>query len=335
MARVFITGVAGFLGSHLAEQLLFEGHEVLGCDNLLGGYLSNVPREVEFTQADATSFEAMKELLVGVDVLFHVAAAPHEGLSVFSPNTITHHTHASTVASVSAAAHCRVRRVVFCSSMARYGYGKGVEFTEDLTPAPVDPYGVAKVASEMFIRVMAEAHGFEYAIAVPHNIYGPRQKYDDPYRNVLAIMANRMLQGKQPIVYGDGEQKRCFTYIDDAVCPLAKLAESPDVVGEVVNIGPDDGLVTINQAMVLVADAVGFDLDPIHMPPRPQEVAHATCSASKARALLEYEPMTSLESGIGDLVSWIRMRGAKPFDYHVGLELVTDRTPKTWSQRLM
>ena len=218
-SHVFITGVAGFLGSHVADRVLALGHRVSGCDNMLGGYRDNVPDGVEFDETDARDFEKMKKALAGVDVLYHCAAAPHEGLSVFSPNLITQHTYNSTVATVAAAVLNDVKRVVFCSSMARYGYqgGEGGVFSEDMPARPVDPYGVAKYASEMYIEIMARSHGFEFAHAVPHNIFGPRQKYDDPYRNVVSIMINRMLQGKQPIIYGDGEQKRSFTFVADAL----------------------------------------------------------------------------------------------------------------------
>src|SRR4051812_11135473 len=172
--KVFITGVAGFLGSHLADKMLSMGHEVIGCDNLLGGYRDNVPEGVEFYEADCQDLDKMKELLKGVDVLYHCAAAPHEGLSVFTPHLITLHTYNSTVSVVTAAIHNKVRRVVFCSSMSRYGHQgtDGGIFTEDMQRAPVDPYGVAKAASEAFIEVMSEAHGIEYVIAVPHNIFG-------------------------------------------------------------------------------------------------------------------------------------------------------------------
>lgn len=332
--RIFITGVAGFLGSRLAEKLRDEGHAVSGCDNLLGGYPDNVPAGVEFYKADARDLDAMRHLLKGQEVLFHLAAAPHEGLSVFSPSVITSHTYVSTVAATTAAIAEGVRRIVFCSSMSRYGVRDG-QFTEAMEPSPVDPYGVAKYASEMTVQTLAAAHGFEYVIAVPHNIYGPRQKYDDPYRNVVAIMANRMLQGKQPYIYGTGEQVRCFTYVDDAVAPLAKMASEASVCREVVNIGPDEDPVTINRLARTVAEAVGFELDPLYVAERPSEVKHASCSAEKARKLLGYKTTVALAEGVRKTVEWIRERGPRPFEYHLPLEIVTEKTPTTWSRRLM
>lgn len=335
--KIFITGIAGFLGSHLAERMLELGHEVTGCDNLLGGYPDNVPRGTKFYKADARDFGRMRKLLKGTDVLYHCAAAPHEGLSVFSPNLITEHTYNSTVASVTAGVLAGVRRVVFCSSMARYGRqnGEGGVFSESAPARPVDPYGVAKYASELFIEVFADAHRFEYVHAVPHNIYGPRQKYDDPYRNVVSIMINRMLQGEQPIIYGDGEQKRNFTYVADAISVLEKLGFQENVNREIVNVGPDEEFVSVNDLARLIAELLRFKLKPIYVPERPQEVKNAGCSADKARRLLGYRTTTALREGVLRTIEWIRTRGPRRFRYHLDIEVVNERTPETWTKRLM
>ncbi len=335
--HIFITGVAGFLGSHLAEKMLADGYRVSGCDNLIGGYKDNVPTGVSFFEADARDFGKMKELLKGVDVLYHCAAAPHEGFSVFAPVIISNHTYDSTVSVVTAAVVNNVSRVIFCSSMSRYGHQKtnGGIFTEDMSPMPVDPYAVAKYASEVFVQVMSEAHGFEYVILVPHNIYGSRQKYDDPYRNVVSIMINRMLRDQQPIIYGDGQQRRSFSHIADVVEPFVKTAELSSVVGQVINIGPDEEFTTINELAKIIAETISFDLHPIYMPDRPQEVKHAGCSAQKARDLLGYKTTTTLRDGVRELVEWIRLRGPKPFEYHLDLEIISDKTPRTWKDRLI
>lgn len=335
--KVFITGIAGFLGSHLADKMLEEGYTVAGCDNLLGGYESNVPKDVEFHKTDARDFEKMKTVLKGVDVLYHCAAAPHEGLSVFSPVLITDHTYNSTVSVVAAAVVNGVKRIVFCSSMARYGRqgGEGGVFHEGMRPAPVDPYGVAKYASEMYIQAMSEAHGFEYVIIVPHNIFGPRQKYDDPFRNVVSIMINRMLRGEQPIIYGDGEQKRSFTLVEDTLGPLEKTAHRDNVHQETINIGPDEEFLTINEVAKTLAEILDFKLKPIYMPGRPQEVKYASCSADKARQLLGYKTTVPFREGAEGLVRFIRERGPKPFEYHLELEIISDRTPATWKDKLM
>src|SRR3989338_5910123 len=269
MSKILITGVAGFLGSHLADWLIRDGHKVVGVDNLLGGYEDNVSNDVEFYKDDSRDFDKMKSLTKGVDIVYHCAAAPHEGLSVFSPNIITEHTYNSTVATVSAAVINSVKRVVFCSSMARYGEQERLPFTEDMAPKPKDPYGVAKYAAELVTESLCRAHGLEYVHAIPHNIIGPRQKYDDPYRNVASIMINLMLQGRQPIIYGDGEQKLCFSFVSDCLYCLKEMGLRDNVSGETINIGPDENLVSINQLAETIAKILDFPLDPIYLPGRP------------------------------------------------------------------
>ena len=331
---VFVTGVAGFLGSHLADALLKRGYVVKGVDNMIGGYLDNVPQGVEFRQIDCIDREAMVKFMEGSDIVYHCAATAYEGLSVFSPHLVTQNIFGITLSTVSAAISTRVKRFVLCSSMARYGTQDTQPFTEDMIPKPQDPYGIAKYASELSLANLARVHGMEYAIAVPHNIIGARQKYDDPYRNVAAIMINLMLQGRQPIIYGDGKQMRCFSFYQDVVDPLIKMATEESVVGETINVGPDEEPITINELAETVADIIGMKLDPIYMPDRPQEVKVATCSAEKARKLLGYQTSTNLRDGLKDMVEYINKRGAKPFTYHLDLEIINDLTPRTWKERL-
>jgi UDP-glucose 4-epimerase len=331
--KVFITGVAGFLGSHLADAFLADGYDVAGCDNMIGGYLDNVPPEVEFHQSDCNDFEKMKEYLRGVDIVYHCAATAYEGLSVFSPHMVTQHIVTASTGVISAAIANKVRRFVMCSSMARYGTNQ-VPFTEDMQPKPQDPYGIGKYMSELMLQNLAEVHGMEWVIAVPHNIVGPRQKYDDPYRNVASIFINMMLQGRQPYIYGDGNQMRCFSFVSDDIEPLKRMATSPDVVGEIINIGPDDEFVTINELAATIAKLLSFDLDINYTRGRPQEVLLANCSAEKAKRLLGFEPKVKLEEGLQQMIDWIRARGERPFIYHLDIEILNDKTPETWSKRL-
>ena len=330
----FITGVAGFLGSHLAEHFLKEGHRVIGCDTLIGGYLDNVPAGVEFYSLDCGDRAEMLAAMRGVDVVYHTAALAYEGLSVFSPHLISDNIYSGSISVMSAAISNKVKRFVHCSSMARYGTQPTVPFTEDMTPLPQDPYGIAKYAAELALKNLADVHGIELVIAVPHNIIGPRQKYDDPYRNVASIMINLMLQGRQPIIYGDGSQMRCFSFIDDVVAPLMKMATDTDVVGQTINIGPDEEFITINDLAKMTAKILDFPLQPIYMPGRPQEVKNATCSADKARKLLGYQTSVSLEDGLRAMIEYIKKRGVKPFRYHLELEIISDKTPRTWKDRL-
>ena len=332
--KIFISGVAGFLGSHLADAMLEEGHEVIGVDNLIGGYVDNVPDGVDFYQMDCRYLNSMKKLMNGVDIVFHTACTAYEGLSVFSPELVCQNTYQITASLISAAISQNVKRFVYCSSMARYGKQEVVPFTEEMIPNPVDPYGISKLASEQLIKCLCEVHNMEYVIAVPHNIIGPRQKYDDPYRNVASIMINLMLQGRQPIIYGDGEQKRCFSFIQDDIYCLKALAFEDNVVGEVINIGPDEEFVTINVLAETIAKIIKFDLNPIYANGRPREVKYATCSAEKARRLLGYSTKYSLEQGLSKMIEYIKDKGTKKFRYHLDLEIINEHTPETWKNRL-
>jgi UDP-glucose 4-epimerase len=332
--KVFVSGVAGFLGSHLADAHTGRGDQVVGCDNMIGGDLHNLPEGIEFQEADCGDVEKMKQMLTGVDLVYHCAAIATEGLSVFSPAIIAKHVYENTAGLLAGAASRGVKRFVYCSSMARYGSGSP-PFTEDQRADPEDPYGIAKYAGELLVANVAATHGLEYVIAVPHNIIGPRQKYDDPYRNVASIMINRMLQGKQPIIYGDGEQVRCFSFVQDCVDPLVKMGTQPGLSGETVNIGPDEEAVTINELATILARLLAFNLDPIRVPARPQEVRDARCSADKARRLLGYRTQVSLEDGLRSMIDWIRAHGTKPFEYHLPIEIDSPLVPATWRDRLL
>ena len=332
--KVFVSGVAGFLGSHLADAHTGRGDQVVGCDNMIGGDLQNLPEGIEFQEADCGDVEKMKQMLTDVELVYHCAAIATEGLSVFSPAIIAKHVYGNTAGLLAASASKGVKRFVYCSSMARYGSGSP-PFTEDQRPDPEDPYGIAKYAGELLVANVATTHGFEYVIAVPHNIIGPRQKYDDPYRNVASIMINRMLQGKQPIIYGDGQQVRCFSFVQDCVDPLIKMGTQPGLSGEIVNIGPDEEAVTINELATIIARLLSFDLDPIRVPARPKEVKDARCSADKARRLLDYRTQVSLEDGLRSMIDWIRAHGTKPFEYHLPIEIDSPLVPATWRDRLL
>jgi len=332
--KIFITGVAGFLGSHLADRMIELGHTVVGNDNLLGGYIDNLNPQIEFHQIDCCDRDAMTKIMQRSDIVIHTAATAHEGLSVFSPSFITRNIFEASVSTISAAISNNVKRFVYCSSMARYGNQQS-PFTEDMKPQPVDPYGVAKVAGEDVLKILCETHGMEWNIAVPHNIVGPRQKYDDPFRNVMSIMINRNLRGLPAIIYGDGLQTRCFSYVDDCVECLEKMALDSKVNNQIINIGPDDGTVTIKDLAKLIADATNFKGEDIHIQARPHEVRHADCCSDKARLLLNYKTKTTLEQSIKETVKYIKEKGPKPFDYSYPLEIVNEQTPKTWSEKSM
>ena len=330
--KILVTGVAGFLGSHLSEKLVEMGHQVVGIDNMLGGYNDNVPKNIQFHEVDCCDFEKIKNLMKGIDVVYHCAATAHEGLSVFSPFEITKNNYLASVSIFSAAVNEKVKRIIFCSSMARYG-DQITPFTETMKPKPVDPYAISKVAAEEVLKNLCELNNIEWVIAIPHNIIGPRQKYDDPFRNVVSIMINRMLQGKAPIIYGDGEQTRCFSYIDDCLSCLIPMLDQKNLNKEIVNIGPDEEFVTINKIAEICSNITGVNLNPIYRKDRPQEVKHATCSADKARSLLNYKTKVSLKDGINKTFEYIKKRGVKTFDYNIKIEIDNELTPSTWKNK--
>jgi UDP-glucose 4-epimerase len=331
--KIFITGIAGFLGSHIADSMLEKGHEVHGVDNLVGGYSDNVPAGANWRAVDCQYLSTMTNLTKGMDIVVHAACTAYEGLSVFSPQMVTQNTSQISATIFTAAVRNNVRRIVNCSSMARYGIGD-MPFNECQEPMPNDPYAIAKVAAESLLFNMGETHGFEVVNLVPHNIVGPRQKYDDPFRNVVSIMANRMLQGNPPIIYGDGEQTRCYSDIRDVVSCFDAAILTDVAVGKTVNIGPDEEIVSINDLAFIMRTLCEFDGDPIYFPDRPREVKHASCSSALARRLFHYETKHSLIMTCQSIVDYIKTRGVKPFQYHLPIE-IEKGAPRTWTERLI
>ena len=330
--KILITGAAGFLGSHLAEKLSNIGHDVIGIDNMVGWYEDNIPKNISFKKIDCCDLKNIQVQMKGVDIVYHCAATAHEGLSVFSPYEITKNNYLASTSIFSAAVNAKVKRIIFCSSMARYGMQK-FPFTEDMTPQPVDPYAISKVASEQVLINLCELNNIEWVIAVPHNIIGPKQKYDDPFRNVVSIMINRMMQGKPPIIYGDGTQERCFSYIEDCIDCLIPMLDQKNLNKQIINIGPDEEFVTINKVAEICSNITRTNLQPEYKPDRPREVKHALCSADKARKLLNYKTKVSLEDGIKFTYEYIKKRGPRPFDYNIELEIVNNLTPSTWLKK--
>lgn len=328
---VMITGIAGFLGSHLADAFLARGDRVVGIDDLSGGDARHVNKDAHWLRADCRNLGIVSSYMefTRPHIVYHLACHPHEGLSVFSPATIGGSVYQGSVAVFSAAAQHKVRRVVFASSMARYGDQPG-PFREDMTPRPVDPYGIAKVAAEDTLRVLARTHGIEHVIAVPHNIIGVRQRYTDPFRNVASIMLNRILSGKEVVIYGDGQQRRCFSPIEDCIVPLVRMARAP-IDGQTINIGPDgDGITILELAHMCHEAAHSAYRKPIFYPDRPREVKSALCSSDKARELLDFEPRGDLKRCLSGMAVSI---WATPFEYHLPIEIVNEKTPETWRER--
>ena len=331
--HIFITGIAGFLGSNLADYYLNKNFKVSGNDNLVGGDIENVDKRVNFFGIDCENLDSMTKAMKGVDVVCHAAAYAHEGLSSFSPTLICSNNVTGSTSVFTAAIKNNVKRIVFCSSMARYG-DISTPFRETDILNPVDPYGVSKVAAENILKILSKTHNIEYNIAVPHNIIGPKQKYNDPYRNVASIMINLILQNRQPIIYGDGEQKRSFSDIQDCIFCLDKMITDPKIKSQTINIGPDEDFITINEIYALIANKMKFNKAAINQSERPNEVRYANCSADKARKLLNYKTSVSLDESLDKLIRFISQRGPKKFEYIHDLEIINDKTPNTWTKKI-
>jgi UDP-glucose 4-epimerase len=333
--RIFITGIAGFLGANLADHFLKNGHVVAGNDNLVGGLLSNVPKSVRFYNLSCEDLDGMRKAIEGSDAVIHCAAYAHEGLSVFSPFAITSNIVSGSVSVFSAAISCNVKRIVFCSSTARYGSIK-TPFKESDRPMPQDPYGIAKLAAEDILKNLAHTHNFEYNIVVPHNIIGIKQRYDDPYRNVASIMVNLMLQNREPIIYGDGNQKRSFSDVRDCIHSIDKVTLDKNIKNETINIGPgeDENFITINNLFEEISNKLNFNKKPIYYPDRPQEVKISTCSSEKSRRLLNYKTKYTVSQSLDSIIDYIKISGVKEFSYDYDIEIKNEKTPETWLKKI-
>ena len=334
--RVLVTGSAGFMGSHLVDALIDQGHTVYGLDNLSGGYMDNVSEKAkknfykcDLRRKDVTTF-VMR--IARPQVVYHLAAWAHEGLSQFTPSLIIENNINASMNLLVATIKQKVKRFVFTSSMAVYGDQK-VPFAETMNRKPADVYGVTKAGFETMLEVMAEVHGFEHVIIRPHNVYGPRQNLADPYRNVVAIFMNRLLKDKPYFIYGDGEQRRSFSYIGDVTKAILE-AGFRDIDGEIINVGPLKDY-SINDLSDILLEISGKDIKPAHVADRPAEVKHAYCTHDKAIKLLEYEDTTSFKKGLETMWEWAKTKGPQKPKYLPYLELTNENTPKTWTEKMI
>jgi|TARA_B110000285_G_scaffold63268_1_gene72729 UDP-glucose 4-epimerase len=333
--KILITGSLGFVGSHLAKRYHSTGHKVVGIDNGIGGYDDNLT-EVQTLRIDCCNQSALDQLFARekFDIVIHAACTAYEGLSVVSPVLVTRNTYDATVNVLTASIKHNIKRFVYMSSMARYGKQQP-PFTEDMKPAPEDPYGIAKVAAEDTVKCLCEVNNIDWSIVVPHNIYGPNQVYDDPFRNVVSIFLHRNLQGKPCIIYGDGEQKRCFSYIDDTLQIFDRIVFDTKAVGQIFNLGPDEDYISINELADLTANATGYNGLHQYMPGRPKEVKYATCSSNKIREYFNYKTEVKIKDGITQTLDYIQKRGIRKFNYSLPIEIENEHTPQTWTKKLI
>ena len=329
---ILVTGGAGFIGSWLVDELVERGHEVISADNLLGGTEANVNSDCKFVKADLRIQNEVKPLVKGVDIVFHLAAYAAEGQSIFSPVAINEINIAPMNHLLVEAVNNDIERFVFTSSMAAYG-GQNPPFSEDLPLRPEDPYGAAKVYCENMLEIFARTYGFAHVILRPHNVYGPRQNIADPFRNVLGIWINRVLREKPPIIYGDGEQTRAFSFIEDVTPAIANAGFFDEANGEAINIGSDE-VTTIREACKLLLGTMDSAMQPLHVPARPGEVKHAYSTVQKSIELLDYNTKHSLREGLPKMVDWAKSYGPQEPSYTLPLE-ITKRAPRIWVEKQM
>jgi UDP-glucose 4-epimerase len=331
--RILVTGGAGFMGSWLADELLSRGHEVTCIDNLSGGRIENINPKCRFVRGDIRDPQVTDSVVNGVDIIFHLAAYAAEGQSVFSPIGVNEINLVPMNNLLVSAVNHGVERFVFTSSMAVYG-NQSPPFNESLFRKPDDPYGAAKTYCETMLEIFEHVHGLEYVIIRPHNVYGPRQNIADPYRNVLGIWINRIMRGRQPLIYGDGQQERAFSYIEDVTPAIANAGFYEKAKGQIINVGSEE-VVTINEACENLLELMNRShMKAQHIPPRPSEVKFAYCTIEKSMTFLDYQTRHKLRDGLKKMIQWATERGEQEPTYTLPLE-ITKNAPRVWIERSM
>lgn len=304
MSKVLITGVAGLLGINFAKHLISLGHEVIGIDDLSGGFKDNIPRDVNFYAADLNHDFHIDEIFSRErpDYVYHFAAYAAVGLSPYIRRFNYQNNVMASATVINACIKYDVKKIIFTSSMDVYGEAQ-VPFVETQTPQPEDPYGIAKYAIEMDLKAACAQFGLRYSIVRPHNVVGPYQNIWDRYRNVFGIWLRKTLINEPITIYGDGTQIRSFSDIKFYMDPFTKLMDDHD--SEIFNIGAEKYW-TLNEAADLflkVAHDFGYNNEKVHLEKR-TEVHAAYCDHTKARDLLDFEDYTDLEETLGDMFKW-------------------------------
>jgi len=294
MKKVLVTGGAGFMGSHLAEELHNRGYDVVALDDLSGGFIENVVDGVQFIEGSITDVALVDKLFADekFDAVFHLAAYAAEGLSHFIKRFNYYNNLIGSVNLINAAVNTGVKRFVFTSSIAVYGASPQLPMTEDTLPHPEDSYGIAKLAVEQELIISKEMFGLDYIIFRPHNVYGERQNIGDKYRNVVGIFMNQILRGESMTVFGDGKQTRAFSYIGDIIPLMADSIETPAAFNQIFNVGADHPY-SVNQLAEAVAAAMNVAPNIVFKPAR-NEVMDAYSDHSKVRRVFGERPITSL-----------------------------------------
>jgi len=310
--KALVTGAAGFIGSHVCDHLLAAGFEVIALDDLSGGFNENVPPEASFIQGDIRDTRLINDLFKEHDFtyVFHLAAYAAEGLSHFIRHFNYENNLLGSINLINASINAgKVKCFVFTSSIAVYGSNQ-LPMTEEVTPMPEDPYGIAKLAVELDLRSAKEMFGLDSIIFRPHNVYGERQHIGDPYRNVVGIFMNQILQGKKLTVFGDGKQTRAFTHIDDVAPVIARSVFNMEAYNQVFNIGADIPYTVLKLAET-VCRAMNAD-QPVEFLDARNEVVHAWSSHDKVKKYFgDLLRNVSLEEGIAKMAAWVKTKGPK------------------------
>lgn len=329
-STVLVTGAAGFIGSHVCAHLLQEGHRVIGLDDLSGGFRDQVPAGVQFVEGSVTDTTLVKRLFAEhhFQYVFHLAAYAAEGLSHFIKHFNYTNNLLGSVNLINASVNHDVKGFVFTSSIAVYGRNQ-LPMTEDAVPQPEDPYGIAKYAVELDLREAHEMFGLNYVIFRPHNVYGKNQNLGDRYRNVIGIFMNQIMQGQPMTIFGDGQQTRAFSHIDDVAPVIAASITRPESYNQMFNVGADKPY-SVNELADVIARAMGAPLQIKHLAAR-NEVVHAYSAHEKVRKcfgdLIKDVP---LEEGVARMAAWAKKTGARQGKPFAGIE-VRKNLPPSWA----
>ncbi|MGH7827636.1 MAG: NAD-dependent epimerase/dehydratase family protein [Candidatus Binatia bacterium] len=328
--KVIVTGGAGFIGSHVAEDLLKLGYHVVVLDDLSGGFEDNVPRGAKFIKGSILDVDLIKALFEkhNFDYVFHLAAYAAEGLSHFIKRFNYNNNVIGSINLINESVKHDVKCFIFTSSIAVYGTNQ-LPMCEDLTPDPEDPYGIAKLAVEKDLAATKRMFGLDYVIFRPHNVFGEKQNIGDKYRNVIGIFMNQIIHNHPLPIFGDGNQTRAFSYIGEVSPIIARSIENKECYNQIFNIGADHPY-SINELVDIVGNAMGQKPATIHLPPR-NEVVHAYADHSKIKQAFNTPESIPIELGIKKMAQWAKQTGirtSKEFDH---IEL-TKNLPPSWAQ---
>jgi nucleoside-diphosphate-sugar epimerase len=307
MAFYLVTGGAGFIGSHLTEELVRRGHRARVVDSLITGKRRNLAHVagVELLEGDLADADVAGRAVQGVDFVLHQAAIPSVPRSVQDPLTSHRANIDGTLNVLLAARDARVRRVVYAGSSSAYGDTPTLPKVESMPPAPLSPYALQKLVGEQYGQLFTQLYGLETVSIRYFNVFGPRQDPSSPYSGVISLFISALSEGRVPTIYGDGEQTRDFTYVANVVDGVLRACEAPGIGGEVINVATGSRI-TLNALFRAVRDLTGARLEPVYAPGRPGDVRDSQADITKARRLLAYEPIVGFEEGLKKTVDWYR-----------------------------